>query len=144
MQKSTVWENLPSNLKKTKQRQMILSALQDSPRPLSAPEILEALHKKGETCWLSTIYRNLETMVKTGLVSKSVLIEKNQIYFDLVRVEHNHYAVCSQCHTFLPIEDCPMEPFIQALKKKNFHVNSHSLEVFGLCEACYRQSEENK
>ena len=129
----------PAGIKKTKQRESLISILQNSTKPLSALEIYTIMKKQGDKIWLSTVYRIIENFLQNNIVLKSTLADSETALYELNRFEHKHYAVCIKCHKIIPIYNCPMEQFIPELSAKDFHVVGHKLEIFGYCKDCYEQ-----
>jgi Fe2+ or Zn2+ uptake regulation protein len=127
----------PAGIKRTKQRESVLSLLEHSDTPLSASDICSKMEKKGDATWLSTIYRTLELFVKKGVAIKTKVMNNDMAVYELNRFEHKHYAVCMNCHKIIPMDNCPMEKFIPELEEDNFHIMGHNLEVFGYCKDCY-------
>lgn len=78
-------------MRQTKHRQTILDFLEHTPQALSAAEIHAALPKIN----LVTIYRNLESFVASGQVTKLHLGKKEAVYEK--QHEPHHHAVCSDC-----------------------------------------------
>ncbi|MEA5059272.1 MAG: Fur family transcriptional regulator [Candidatus Pelethousia sp.] len=126
----------PSNLKRTKPRECILSVLEKADKPLSAMEICSAIEKSGESAWLSTVYRVLELFVKKGMVAKIAILNGETALYELNRFEHKHYAVCLMCHKIIPMDNCPMEKFIPNIQDSDFRVMGHNLEIYGYCKDC--------
>jgi Fur family ferric uptake transcriptional regulator len=137
---------LPAGVKRTRQREGVLAVLEGARRPLSAPEIhakIRAGAAKGEEgedgAWMSTVYRVLALLVKSGVVTKLSLSGNGTALYELNRPKHRHYAVCLACHKVVGVEDdCPLEEYVPKLTEKEFQVTGHSLEVFGYCKDCQR------
>jgi Fur family ferric uptake transcriptional regulator len=129
-------DNWPSDLKKTKPRQGVLSVLEDAQGPLSAREICSELGKRGESAWLSTVYRILELFVKRGVAVKAAVMSNETALYELNRAQHKHYAICLGCHKIMPLNNCPLEKFVPKLEDEDFHVTGHNLEVYGYCGRC--------
>ncbi len=129
----TAW---PAGLKKTRQRQCVLSVLERASSPLSAMEICK--RTEGENCpvWLSTVYRILELFVKEHVAVKTTIPNSETAYYELNRNQHRHYAVCLGCHKVVEIDNCPMEKFIPRLSEDDFHVLGHKVEMYGYCRNC--------
>jgi Fur family ferric uptake transcriptional regulator len=123
-------------LKKTKPRDSVLSVLEHAKKPLSAMDICAEIEKKGDTAWLSTIYRILNLFVKKGIAVKMTIPNTEMAVYELNRFQHKHYAICLSCHKILSMENCPMEEFIPKIKDSNFQVTGHNLEVYGYCSKC--------
>ena len=128
--------NWPEGIKRTKNRETVLSVLENSEKPLSALDIFSEIGKTGTTTWLSTVYRILETFVKKGIVIKTNVINNEMAVYELNRFNHRHFAVCMNCHKIIAMNNCPMDKFTVKLEDKDFHIMGHNLEVFGLCGDC--------
>jgi len=126
----------PKEIKKTKQRQSVLSILQNSDVPLSAADIYSEMEKGGEKAWMSTIYRILELFIKHDMVIKTNILNHDVAVYELNRFEHKHYAVCLNCHRMISMDSCPMDEFIPNLEDKDFRILGHKLEIFGYCKDC--------
>lgn len=123
-------------LKKTKPRDSVLFVLEHAKKPLSAMEICSEIEKKGDTAWLSTVYRILDLFVKKGVAVKMTIMNTEMAVYELNRFQHKHYAICLGCHKILSMENCPMEKFTPKIKDTNFQVTGHNLEVYGYCSEC--------
>jgi len=123
-------------LKKTKTREAVISVLEHAEKPLSAMNICSEIEKKGDTIWLSTVYRILELFIKKGIVNKISVMNNEMAVYELNRFKHKHYAVCMSCHKIIPMDNCPMEKFVPKLEDDDFHVIGHNLEVYGICKDC--------
>lgn len=132
-EEQTSW---PVGIKKTKQRESVLSVLESSEKPLSATEICSGMEKEGDAAWLSTVYRVLELFVKKGLVIKTNVMNNEMAVYELNRFKHKHYAVCMNCHKIIAMDNCPMEKFTPKLEDNDFQVMGHNLEVYGFCKDC--------
>ncbi len=131
----------PSGLKKTKQRLDVLEALLLSDKPQDVQELYSFLEKSGNTMWLSTIYRVLETLLEHGLIQKSAVHENGTSLYEIGDA-HHHYAVCVECKQIIEIQGCPLTDFLPSLQDKNFHVIGHKLQISGYCGSCYAKQPQ--
>jgi Fur family ferric uptake transcriptional regulator len=132
--------NWPEGVKRTRQRECVLAVLEEATKPLSAVDIFTLVNKRGCEAWLSTIYRILERFEEKKVVLKTTVASSDMTLYVINRMEHKHYALCLNCHIIIPIDHCPMNPFIPQLEEGEFQITGHHLEIFGLCKKC--QSEE--
>jgi len=52
---------------------------------------------------------------------------------------HHHHLVCTSCGRVQDVEANVVEKLENEIQKnKNFKVQSHSMEFFGLCSACQK------
>lgn len=132
----------PKEIKKTKQRLQIWDILQEASHPLNAFQIGLAMGEENPL-WKSTVYRTLDLLVEKGYVNKTAMTESGMTLYELKRQGHRHYAICTVCHTMIPLKDCPLQES-EALTGGNFHVTGHNIEIYGLCDTCYRLKEQGK
>ena len=78
-----VQKNWPVGIKRTRQRETVLSVLESSEKPLSATDIASKMEKTGDNAWLSTVYRVLELFVKKGVVIKTNMMNNEMALYEL-------------------------------------------------------------
>lgn len=139
-----VQSDWPAGLKKTKQRQCVLSVLEQAKKPLSAMEIGSLIEKEEGSIWLSTVYRVLELFVRENVAVKTVITDSEKALYELNRNEHKHYAVCLNCHKVVQIDFCPLEGFAPHLASNDFQVTGHKLEMYGYCKDCNEKNATEK
>lgn len=129
-----------NGIKLTKQRTGILQILMDAKRPLDAEGIYEMLRQNLEGCNLSTVYRNMELLVKLNLISETVMGQKT--YFALNHHEHAHYVQCLSCKQVVMVDGCPFEQYERQLAEKlGFKMLGHRVELFGICKDCSEKEQ---
>ncbi|MDP4151954.1 MAG: Fur family transcriptional regulator [Bacillota bacterium] len=129
----------PDGIKKTRQRECVLTILKNADTPLTALDIYEKIDQSTAPVWLSTVYRVLELLAEKGFVSRTTLIDKGIMLYEINRNEHKHYAVCIHCHKRIALQNCPLEIFTPELTENNFHVVGHKVEMYGYCSKCYAE-----
>ncbi len=130
------YREFPAGIKKTIYRRHVWEILQDAEQPLTVPEIIAELDKRGVKAWQSTVYRNLESFLEEGLVRRTYRHGIDMAMFDLVTEQHKHYATCLDCHTIIPLDECPLDLYKTALAQQDFEVKGHNLEIYGYCDEC--------
>lgn len=130
----------PDGVKRTKQRECLLTALECSDKPLSALGICEKMQRDGMTASLSTVYRILDFFEGKGLVNKIMLMNSDMSLYELNRNKHRHFAVCLHCNKIIEMEHCPLEASLPELENGNFTITGHNLEIYGVCRECSLRS----
>lgn len=120
----------------TRVRLAVLTALEMAKSPLTAIDLIARLKKSGLTVNKTTIYRELEFLKSNDIVIE-LKLAKNIHHYEL-KDEHHHHLVCSNCER---IEEVKTRHNLELLEKKiarqkKFAIVSHSLEFYGLCQAC--------
>ena len=122
----------------TKQREQIADVVFSTDGHLSVEDIEEKLRDRGERIGKATIYRTLETLVKSGLVAEHDFGEGFKRYEHLFGQKGvRQHLVCSECGSVKEIED----PELLALQKRiardqDFEPARYRLQMYGLCAGC--------
>jgi len=127
----------------TRQREVILKEVRDSGSHPTADEIYERVRKKIPRISLGTVYRNLELLASSGLISR-LEPEHTQMRFDWKTSDHYHIT-CIRCGAVedadIKTSDNPFEHLEHALGNlTKYGIFGHKLEFVGLCKKC--RSEE--
>ena len=122
--------------KVTGPREAILDVLRQHASPLTNREIHGLLN---DDCDLATVYRNIHTLVRMGLV-KRVDIGDGAARWELLADAadgHHHHLICTGCQVIVELEGCFPHVFEQELARRHGFVNvTHRLEFFGRCPKC--------
>lgn len=126
-----------ARLRRTRVRQAVLAFFAAQKSPLGIPNIVLALQQRGISVNKTSVYRELATLERAGIVSP-VSFGDGIIRYELARKEHHHHAVCLSCRSVLEI---PLSNEIEKIEKRiavktQFHVQRHELEFFGMCKKC--------
>lgn len=126
----------------THQRRIILDELRRSRIHPTADALYEAVRRNLPRISLATVYRNLECMSRTGMITK--IDFGPQMRFDS-NPEYHHHIFCLSCGR---IDDVPPEAVIRLEfdpdAVKGYHMVGHSLHFFGVCNACTEHQPSQK
>ena len=131
-----------SGIKFSQQRLLIYSLLNNKREPISADDIyLDLIKNDDSNINISTVYRILTLFTKKGLVIKSNLNIDGKATFEINHKEHRHHLICVKCGKIIPISGCPLKEYEKALvKRTNYIILEHNLEIRGICPECQRES----
>ena len=119
----------------TEARRKIIKILFDDLKPHTPSEILTMLLKKGLHVDKTTVYRELEFLIKMEVVREVIFLDGLARY-EINSVNCHHHVTCSICGR---VEDVKIEEkkLIESIEKQsNFTVDRHSIEFSGLCASC--------
>lgn len=125
-------------LRRTKNREILLTVLHRARGPLSPPEIVSACHALGRQVNKTTIYRELDLLERVGLI-KRVRVSDRKQYFELSERGHHHHFVCLNCDEVqdITIQDASLIAQARMLGKQlRFSVEAHAVEFYGSCHNC--------
>ena len=103
---------------------------------VSAQELHQEILAAGKKLGLTTVYRALLELVKSG-EADALNAEDGETKYRNCTPQHHHHLICRQCgHTeefeMLGFE---LETALMA-SSKGFKEVSHSIELFGICRDC--------
>lgn len=126
-----------AKLKITPARLKILGFFKNNCQPLNVETILKKIKKKDKIDAV-TVYRTISTLTGANIL-KVVDLRKNSEYYELA-FHHHHHFVCTKCGYIETISDCNIGSLLKKIvseSKKFSTVDSHSFELFGLCQNCH-------
>lgn len=119
----------------TPQRHAILEYLVESMMHPTADEIYKALEGKFPNMSVATVYNNLRVFKEVGLV-KELTYGDSSSRFDYVTSQHYH-VICEKCGKIVDFSYAGLEEIEnEAAKATGFVINSHRLEIYGVCQDC--------
>ena len=131
------------SMKATKKRIMILESVRTSPSPVTAEDIYEKLSQSLDIS-LSTVYRALNAMSDKGIIIKAVR-QDGKTYFHFNDHQHKHELICSVCHRFVDVEDCPFDEISRKIAQKTgFVITGHNMEFTGICPNCAGKTDRRE
>lgn len=127
-------------LKKTLARKSISDLLKEVKKPLATSEIIKKFNKKGIKVDRATVFRNINLMVKKGLINR-VEFNEGKFRYESTFLPHHHHLICTKCSVVKDIESDLLHKEIDKLSKKatrlcGFKMESHKVEFFGKCKKC--------
>ena len=126
-----------SGLRKTKHRTAVLGVLDGSARPVAAEDVYLSLKENGVSINLSTVYRVLDTLASSGLITKLSIAGEPRSLFEINTMEHRHYLVCVGCNKIECIEGCPLKAYEKTLEERTrYAIAGHRLDIYGYCPEC--------
>jgi len=123
-------------LKSTPTRLMVLEVFSRYCKPINAEYVLKILKSKNLDA--VTVYRTLSSFEKKGIIHK-VDLRRDSVYYEYSNHRHHHHIVCVDCGYIEKFEDCRISEMSKELLGKNSKfkiIQSHSFELFGLCQKC--------
>ncbi len=126
------------NLEISKKQQQLLNVLDNCDDELSGQELHRQLIDSDKVMGLTTVYRNLQVLIKHGLIRSRHLPTGEVLYTPVDR--DIHHLTCVQCGETSRLEGCPIKDIHKPKNNsKKFQLLFHTLEFFGLCQECYQK-----
>lgn len=122
----------------TRQRKAILECLTTTNRPLSVEDIMNEVVKVVPSINLSTLYRNLKSLVLQRQVELHEIAGHAPRYL-IAKAEHVHHFLCQSCNRLFMIHVCPQD--IASMVPAGFAMQGHSITLTGLCKECLNRED---
>ena len=120
----------------TRRQEQLLEELKQCDDELSGQELHRQLLNCGKSMGLTTVYRNLQILIKHGLIRSRHLPSTGEVLYTPVDRDI-HHLTCVQCGQTSRLEGCPVKSLHAPQKNtKKFQLLFHTLEFFGLCQKC--------
>jgi Fur family ferric uptake transcriptional regulator len=122
----------------TPQRMLVIEALHNADRHISAEEIYKQLHGRYPYANISTVYRTLELLKKLDLVTETDFGE-GRVRYHVAENGHHHHLVCRSCGKIIDLQESALHPLKDTLLQKyGFAADLRHLAISGECRACRR------
>ena len=119
-------------------RSAVVETLADLGCSVTAKEIADRLHDRGQDIGVASIYRTLELLDKLRLTRRVDAAEGVARYEPLdPSGEHHHHIVCDSCGEVAAFEDSELERAIERLASRvDYSIDAHDVTLRGECPAC--------
>lgn len=119
-------------------RSAVVTTLADLGCSVTAKEIADRLHERGEEVGVASIYRTLELLDRLHLTRRVDVAEGVARYEPIdPSGEHHHHLVCESCGEVSAFEDPELERTIERLAGRvEYSVAAHDVTLRGECPAC--------
>jgi len=125
-----------AGLKPTRQRVVIVRALERSGRPVTAQALHARLGRSGNGPGLATIYRTLQALEQAGY-ARTFPAGDSELSYKLCDPGHHHHLICERCGLVVEIPSCEVEEWAsEVARRRGFTLSAHQADVFGLCPRC--------
>ena len=123
----------------TRQRAAVTELLDQVADFRSAQELHEQLRRSGEGVGLTTVYRTLQSLCDAGEVDV-LRTDSGEAIYRRCSSHHHHHLVCRHCGHTVEVEGPAVEKWAERVAAEHsFCQLSHTVEIFGTCEACARR-----
>jgi Fur family ferric uptake transcriptional regulator len=126
----------------TPQRMLVIEALHNADRHLSAEEIYRQLHSRYPYANISTVYRTLELLKELNLVTETSLGD-GRVRYHVAEKGHHHHLVCDSCGKIIDLEESALYSLKDALLHDyGFDADLRHLAISGKCSGCRKKGNK--
>jgi Fur family ferric uptake transcriptional regulator len=128
-------------LRSTDQRGIILDRFVTAGQHVSAEELSARVKKTHPGIGFATVYRTLKLFAEAGLAEERRFEDGFTRYEFKASEGHHDHLICTKCGKIIEFENERIEQLQQDVARKNrFLVQSHKLELYGLCDDCQKKA----
>lgn len=126
-----------AGLRVTGARRAVSEAVLEHRGHFSAEQILAAAKRRHAAMGRATVFRSLEVLTRMGLVERVDLPSGEHAYVSCLPSAHHHHVLCSGCGRSTDVGDLGLSPILaRVAASTGYRVDTHRLELFGLCSDC--------
>jgi Fe2+ or Zn2+ uptake regulation protein len=105
---------------------------------VTAKEIADRLHERGEDVGVASIYRTLDLLDRLRLARRVDAAEGIARYEPIdPSGDHHHHIVCERCGQVTAFEDRGLENAIDELAQRvDYSIDAHDVTLRGKCPSC--------
>ncbi len=127
---------LEAGYSNTGARRAVLAAICQTGGQASPADLLAVGRQFHPRLGQVTVYRTLEILQALGLVRKLHSDAGCHAYAPATH-DHGHHIICQGCQRAMEFEGCDIAAVVTSVEAQTgFQVQSHWLEMFGLCPEC--------
>jgi Fur family ferric uptake transcriptional regulator len=125
----------------TAARRAVAAAIGQQKGHFTAEDVLAQSRAGRRRVGRATVFRSLDLLTDLRLVERVDLPSGVHAYVACEPAAHHHHVVCSRCGRSLEVDEPGLGPIISRVEAQTgFKVQTHRLELFGVCAACQAAS----
>jgi Fur family ferric uptake transcriptional regulator len=126
-----------AGLRLTQARRAVARAIGRQDSHFTAEDVLATSRVGRRRVARATVFRSLDLLGELGLVERVDLPTGEHAYVACEPAEHHHHVVCSSCGRSVEVGELGLGPILRQVEAATgYQVDTHRLEMFGLCGDC--------
>ncbi len=120
----------------TEPRRRVAEMVASRPGRFSAQDLVAEAKRSRRGVGRATVFRSLEIFEELGLVERVHLPNGEHAYVACAPA-HHHHVVCERCGASSEVADLGIAPLAREIEQRTgYLLDSHRIELFGLCPDC--------
>lgn len=128
-------------IRKTRQRDAVLSVFRSKERPLTPKEVLSLAIKQAPSLGLTTVYRHIRALEKSGDITV-VDYPGQPLRFELASKEYRPHFICNVCRKLYYFSG--YVPQIEFIPPAGFEITGQEVVFYGICRECKAKETKKK
>ena len=120
----------------TGQRRALADLIAETDGHFTASDLQATAHARRLGISRATLFRALDLLTELGVVERLDLPTGEHAYVPCAPA-HHHHVICSRCGRTTEVDDCGVADAVREVARRSgYRIDSHRLELFGLCRHC--------
>jgi len=125
--------------RETAPRKAIAALIAERHGHFTAADLLADARRSNLTIGRATVFRTLDLFAEQGALERLDLPSGEHAYVACVPTEHHHHVVCRSCGASAEVADTGLQAVVRQIgDRSGYRIDSHRLELYGLCPTCRR------
>ena len=130
----------PSINRETAPRRAIAALIAERHGHFTAADLLADARRTNLTIGRATVFRTLDLFAEQGALERLDLPSGEHAYVACAPTVHHHHVVCRSCGASAEVADSGLQAVVRQIGyQSGYRIDSHRLELYGLCPACQRR-----
>jgi Fe2+ or Zn2+ uptake regulation protein len=118
-------------------RQKVAALIGEQSGHFTAADLLDEASQRHVAVGRATLFRNLDLFTELGALERLDLPNGDHAYVACEPEQHHHHVVCRTCGKSVEVEDSGLQSVVgEIARRSGYTIDTHRLELFGLCPAC--------
>jgi len=121
----------------TSQREQVAEVVLEAGGHLSVEDIEQQLRQRGLRIGKATVYRTLDILARSGMISERDFGEGFRRYERIPGHPHHEHLICMRCGKVVEFTNDRLEKMKSVIAEEyGFTHHHHRLDIYGLCREC--------
>jgi len=121
----------------TSQREQVAEVVLEAGGHLSVEDIEQQLRQRGLRIGKATVYRTLDILARSGMISERDFGEGFRRYERIPGHPHHEHLICMRCGKVVEFTNDRIEKLKAVIAEEHgFTHHHHRLDIYGLCREC--------
>jgi Fur family transcriptional regulator, ferric uptake regulator len=131
------------NTRETAPRRAVAALIAERQGHFTAADLLADANNRNIKVGRATVFRTLDLLADQGSLERLDLPSGEHAYVACAPREHHHHVVCRSCGASVEVPDTGLQAVVHEIgARSGYRIESHRLELYGLCPDCQRALQQ--